>query len=470
MPKFRVKIAENDFELLQRLVFADLPKEAGAFALAGVAVGHDRTDIIVRRALEVPKEHFTTQHEHRLEIAPQAINGLVALCERNGLGAILCHSHPADIPYSLSDDYGEKRVFDVLRKFIPARAPTASLLFYPGGVRGRVWVPDQNEAVPIKEVVVVGRRCQIFAEGGQEDAEDVSGVFDRQVRVFGVAGQRTIARTKVAVVGVGGTGSPTAEQLVRLGVRDLVLIDPDHFDPSNLTRVYGTFPSGLGETWWHFRKQIPLKVELVAKHLRRIRPKATIAAVPSNVVQRDAAQHILDRDIVFLCMDDHWGRSIVNQIAYQYFIPTVNMGVRIAAKEGQISGGAGSIDVLRPDNPCLWCSQFLGADRIAAESMPRKERVSLEREGYVENIDTPAPSVVSMTTALSGIAVSLFLQLVTDFMGPGGNIARLNYDIMDSTVRRGRATIPRECLCKKVRGCGDLKALPTLFDLSYLKE
>jgi hypothetical protein len=94
--------------------------------------------------------------------------------------------------------------------------------------------------------------------------------------------------------------------------------------------------------------------------------------------------------------------------------------------------------------------------------MPRHDRLALEREGYVEGVDETAPSVVSMTTTISGTAVTLFLQLVTNFMGSGGDIARLNLNMMDGTVRRGRATVMSECICKKALGFGDMKALPVL--------
>ncbi len=138
--KFRLKISERDFEELQRLVFVDLPKEAAAFALVGAARHGAGTDIIVRRPIPIPTEHFTLQHEFRIELSTAAIDGLIALCEKNRLGALLAHSHPEDIPYSKSDDHGETQVFRTLRQFIPPEAPTASLLFYRGGVRGRVWL------------------------------------------------------------------------------------------------------------------------------------------------------------------------------------------------------------------------------------------------------------------------------------------------------------------------------------------
>jgi len=41
----------------------------------------------------------------------------------------------------------------------------------------------------------------------------------------------------VGVVGCSGTGSPVIEQLVRLGVKRLILIDPDIVEAKNLNRI-----------------------------------------------------------------------------------------------------------------------------------------------------------------------------------------------------------------------------------------
>ncbi len=467
---YRLKIAQEDFEELQRLVLADLPMEAGAFALAGIARRQDGLDVIARRPIAVPHQHFQVQHAYRLEISSQAVNGLVGLCEKNGLGAILCHSHPDDSPYSPSDDFGEMRVFEVLRQFMPAEAPAASLLFYPGGVRGRIWLPRSQQPVPFTEIIVVGRHLRRlrFGDVSSSETAGVDAIYDRQVRAFGGDGQALIRGTKVGIVGVGGTGSPTAEQLARLGVCNLVLIDPDEFEPANITRVYGTFAANMPRGWQRLFRRPLLKVKLVERHLRRINPTIKVEVLAKNVVVRDAAAKLLDRDVIFLCTDDHWGRALVNRIAYQYFIPTVNLGVRIGSENGKVTGAVGTIDVLRPDMPCLWCSQFLRAERIAAESMPRRDRSVLAAQGYVEELENRAPSVVSITSAVSGIAVSLFVQLVTDFMGPPGAIARLNYSVMEASVRRGTATIRDRCVCKQVRGFGDLRSLPTVDDLSFL--
>ncbi len=454
----RLKIVDADYQRLQTLLLASLPREAGAFALAGVHSHGSSKDVLVRRVLEVPTDLFTLQLEYRLEISSRAVNGVASLCQANGLGVVVCHSHPRESPYSASDDSGERRLFEALEPFMPSGAPMASLLFWPGGTVGRLWLPDKKRFLPVDEVYVIGRTIRRIT--GHDHEEVGSETYDRQVRAFGAAGQARVGGSRVAVVGVGGTGSATAEQIARLGVRDIVVIDHDAFSPSNVTRMYGTFVS----RWPAVRRwrRPAAKVDLIARHLRRIQPGIQVTPVRSNVVLRDAAEHLMDRDIIFLCTDDHWGRAIVNELAYQYLVPTINVGSGIRSEAGIISGASGSVDVIRPGTACLWCSQFLSAARIAAEALPRHERLARKDEGYVEDIDSPTPSVVSINTTLSGLSVTLFLQMMTDFAGTRGAVSRLRYDVLEFTVRRGTVSIQAGCVCQQRKGYGDLRALSTV--------
>lgn len=460
--KYRIKISQCDFEELRRITLSDHPREGAAFALAGIAIQKNLLDVIVRRPISIPKRLFAFQEEYHLKLSSQAINGLISLCEQNKLGAVICHSHYSDIPYSPSDDHGEKRIIDVLRKYIPNDAPTASLVFYPEGVRGRIWLPGISRPVPISEIKVIGSaiRTIVLEASSQKQSLDKE-LYDRQILAFGKTGQALIGSAKVGIVGLGGTGSPTAEQLVRLGVRDLVLIDKDRFEKSNLTRVYGTFASDLASKARRM-KALPYKVELVGKHLKNINPGISLRVINEDVVTCHAISALLDRDIIFLCTDNHWSRAVVNEVAYQYFIPTINMGVRIDAPKGSITGASGAIDILRPDLPCLWCRGSVRAERITIESTPIAERNSLIREGYAENVEINTPSVISLTTTVSSLSVTAFLQLITGFMGEFGKIQRLNYNILTGEVRRGITQVSDKCICKKIRGYGDLRKLNIL--------
>lgn len=462
MRNYRLKITSEDFKELRRLVLADMPREAGAFALAGISVHNNQVDVLVRRPIPVPSQMMVVQNEYHLEVAPRAINGLISLCESNKLGAVICHSHPTGLKYSPSDDYGENRIADTLRQFIPAEAPIASLLFTPNEVTGRIWFAEKPNPVMLDEIIVVGHYIRHIEMNKKTADKGRIDLYDRQVRALGKTGQIAISQAKVGIIGIGGTGSPIAEQLVRLGVLDIVLIDPDIFSSTNLTRVYGTSFMSVRKS----RFLSVYKVNLISRHLKKINPKVRIQAISKNVVLGHVSRALLDRDILFLCTDEHWGRSIVNQIAYQYLIPAINLGVRIASNDGIISSAVGVIDVLRPGKSCLWCKQFLRAERIAVESLPSGDRQNLRREGYVEDIDTPTPSVISFTSSVASTAVSIFIHTFTNFMGERGDISRLSFDFLTGLSSRGTTPIDTGCICQKVKGLGDLFPLPTITHLS----
>lgn len=59
------------------------------------------------------------------------------------------------------------------------------------------------------------------------------------------AGQSQLATIRVAIAGLGKTGSHIAQQLAYVGIPDFVLIDPDAVDLTNLNRLVGAVPADL---------------------------------------------------------------------------------------------------------------------------------------------------------------------------------------------------------------------------------
>lgn len=459
MEKFRLKITRDDLNVLKQYAFADYPIEAAAFALAGMASYSNQVDVLVRRVIKIPQEMFPVANEFHLEVSPKAINGIISLCESNKLGVIICHSHPKGLIYSPSDDYGENRLVNTIRQFIPNDAPIASLLLTPEDITGRIWLPGEKKSTTFEEIIIVGEYIERkkTIDNRFSNNSDLE-IFDRQIRAFSTEGQKLISQAKVGIIGVGGTGSPIAEQLCRLGVADFMLIDPDRISPSNITRVYGTSYPSIRKS----SKPLDFKVNIIAEHLKNIRPYIDVKVFNQNVVKTEICSSLIDRDILFLCTDEHWGRSIVNQLCYQYLIPTINLGVRITSDAGKITNAIGVLDVLRPGKPCLWCKQFLRSERISAESMPNNYYAGLKHEGYVEDINIPEPSVISFTSSVASTATSIFIQFMTNFMGPTGNISRISWDFLTGLTTRGTTNIINDCVCQHVKGYGDLKTLPTL--------
>src|SRR5207253_3534936 len=53
---------------------------------------------------------------------------------------------------------------------------------------------------------------------------------------IGAAGQQQLRDSRVAIVGCGATGSAAAALLARAGIGEIVIIDRDYVEPSNLQR------------------------------------------------------------------------------------------------------------------------------------------------------------------------------------------------------------------------------------------
>lgn len=447
----RIKMPESVFYAIRKHVFAQAPKEAGCFALAGLSTVNSARTALLRRAVPVPLEDFVIQEQYRLEVSSQATAGLISLCQANNLLPVVCHSHPGEIPYSSTDDFGERRLAKTFADFVKGDVVLVSLLFCPKSTHGRIWLRGDPRPKIATRIDVVGttvmREQDPERDGLLSDAE----LVNRQILAFGEPGQHAVATTKVGIVGLGGTGSATAEQLARLGVRDFVLVDHDTLSKSNVSRVYGSRPSDIGKDG-----SGPPKVEIAKRNIADINPGARVVCVAKGVHEDGVQQALLDRDVLFMCTDEHRGRAIVNDLCYRYLIPGINMGVSIRSRDGAISAAGGGVDLVLPDGPCLWCAAFLNSARIRAESMPAEEREQLEQERYVEGLDTPAPMVVSATSLVASQAVTEFLRMTARFGKSDQGPERLRWNMLDGTVGRCRSTITTGCLCRKLLGRGDL--------------
>jgi molybdopterin/thiamine biosynthesis adenylyltransferase len=77
-------------------------------------------------------------------------------------------------------------------------------------------------------------------EGFEPSRELVPGLDARQRDALGGVHDQ-LRHLSVGVVGCAGLGSPVAEQLVRMGVAEIVIVDPDVLDTeSNVRRVFGS--------------------------------------------------------------------------------------------------------------------------------------------------------------------------------------------------------------------------------------
>lgn len=447
-----VRITPGHLASLRRYLLQDRSVESAALATAGYFRTERGIHLAVRDVLIPGERDYNVRTARRLEISPLYFNRAIGAADADGITVIQMHTHPlggAALEYSPSDDYGESESSDTVRKCLYGR-PMGSLLFGPESMAGRVWTEDGG-VEPIGQLRVVGRRMAMrpLARNAGEDTVDTS-LYDRQIRAFGIAGQRILSGIRVGIAGVGGTGSSVAEQLARAGVKRFTLVDRDAFSASNLTRMYGTDAATPSRP----------KVEVVRENIGRIAPDAAVDAAAMDIVSQEALACLGECDVVFGCTDRQAPRSVLNELAYQYFVPVIDVGVGIDSRDGRMAGGTVRASIVAPSLPCLFCSGIISPDRILAESLDPADRRAREREGYVVGLgDEEAPSVVSLTTMAASYAVLLLKDMLFGITDPARSMLLVDVGTLETTFPASRARPGCVCAARTGRGgCMPLSA------------
>jgi molybdopterin/thiamine biosynthesis adenylyltransferase len=275
--------------------------------------------------------------------------------------------------------------------------------------------------------------------------------FDRQVRALGPDGQNVLRLLTVGVVGAGGLGSHVIQQLVHLGVGRIVVVDPDRVASSNLSRLVGASRFDV-----IFRRA---KTGVARRLARRVGGPTEIAEVRGSVTDEEPAHRLLQCDVIIGCTDNQWSRTVLNAIAYQYYVPVLDLGVELQ------TGGAmgGRITWLVPGAACLWCQRILSSERVRVEQLPPIAHADELARGYMQGIDEPAPSVVSINGVVASLAVTELLARSTGFAGSEARPNVLMYRISDGVVRRSLVKSDPVCpTCSTAgqAGLGDLGTAP----------
>jgi molybdopterin/thiamine biosynthesis adenylyltransferase len=163
--------------------------------------------------------------------------------------------------------------------------------------------------------------------------------YSRQVALkeLGVKGQRKLAKSKVAVVGIGGLGTVSSLYLALAGVGYLRLIDQDTVETPNLHRQILYSLDDL-----HYPK-----AEVAAERLEKLNPLLKAEPVSENVNAGNVEKLLAGVDVVVDGLDNMFTRYLLNHTCIKLGVPYV-FGAAIGI-EGNLSVFA------PPETGCLEC-------------------------------------------------------------------------------------------------------------------
>jgi hypothetical protein len=414
------------------------PRESAA-VLSCQLVRNDEELTLLARTLAWPSEdQYVTREAHGLELRSPGWVPPFRAAAASGDLALFVHTHPGGQPrFSSYDD----TVDDQLRaasQNLDMPGPYGALL-----VAGD---PDQptfaarlyldSGLVEITRIRIVDDRLTIEPAHTSETTptiDDPDETFDRQIRLFGSGGQTLLRDLHVGVVGAGGTGSAVAEQLARLGVGRLTLIDDDVVTAPTPTRGYGIRVHDGGQP----------KAQVLATHLEGIGLRTDVRTVVAPLHQPDALASLAHSDLIFSCVDGHGARLILNRWAYAHLAPVLDLAVLVTT-EPTVSIDA-RVTWIGPSSACLLCRGRIDAALAYAENLDPKRRRELAGEGYVAAAETAQPAVVTLTSLIAATATT---ELLLRLFGIG--------DVQASEIllrphlhetRRNRATPRPGCFC-----------------------
>jgi molybdopterin/thiamine biosynthesis adenylyltransferase len=389
---------------------AAVPIETAGVLLAGVARQDNSVQLLAREVHWVPDDQYEIREGDRLRIRSGGYIRALARAEEIGAVAVWLHTHPGSWPVnSVYDDHVDAELAEVFT-IRTGQSFYASLVLAPSSATsfsfsGRLY--GEQQVTPVSAAWVVGSRFRLITAIDAPPSEQVPALFDRQVRAFGGDVQRVLAGLRVGVVGSGGTGSAVIEQLARLGVGDLLIVDPDELEDTNLTRVYGSSPTAVSQP----------KASVLAGHVKEIAPHIKLRAIVGRTTTLEVARALTGRDVIFGCTDDNAGRLVLSRLSTYYLVPVIDCGVLLSSEQGQLLGIDGRVTILSPGYPCLVCRRRVDLARAAAEQLQPQERQRRQDEGYAPELGRVEPAVVTYTTIVAGLAVAELLERLAGY-GP----------------------------------------------------
>ena len=261
---------------------------------------------------------------------------------------------------------------------------------------------------------------------GAEPADaDLERRFGGLRRLYGDAAYRRIRGAHVAIVGLGGVGSWTAEALARSGVAALTLVDLDHVAESNINRQVQALGSTLGMA----------KVEALRARIADIHPGCSVAGVEEFVDEQNwPALLARPAAVVVDACDDVRAKAVVAAWALASGTPVVCVGAA-GGKRAAERVEAGDLAEVTHDPMLAALRQRLRKWHGAPRGGPLGVPCVFSREPVAAPFDAAAAcdvdgslnchgygSSVAVTAAFGMVAAARALDLVVD---PGAGARHL---------------------------------------------
>lgn len=450
IPRNTLRLTGEQHLALKHHLFPGDGNEAVALVLCGRFQNPGGHTLCANKILLVPHDICRERTPASVIWPTEVGRALYEQAADKHMAILKVHSHPEGYDqFSATDDKSDSALFASLHNWTEDDLPHASAVMLPDGTMfGRLANRDGSFAA-LSKTAIAGDDIRIFATGGDLVVDDAQ---LRTLQTFGEGTTHLLRKLKIGVVGCSGTGSWVIEQLARLGVGELVLMDPDTIERKNLNRIINSREADA-------LAKRP-KVEALSDVIKLHGTGTVVTALNTSSFTEEAARKLADCDVLFGCMDLVEGRDRLNRIASFYSIPYFDLGVRLDADgKGGISNVCGVVNYLLPGGSSLLSRGCYSAETLRVQSLRRTNPSQYEselKEGYIKGAKVESPAVVSVNGFCATMAVNELLARLHPFRGtPNAEARRQQFDLKNSFWVQLDDTGPCPILAKHC-GRGDM--------------
>ena len=445
----KLRISAQGYFEMQSLTFTsfiegvDFPHENGCLLLAGLNNHIRCPSLLVREVLAPEKGDLKEQEHGAITFSNRYLRRALLRVRELGLaGFLTVHTHPGcdtRVGFSPYDDSNDPELMANLYELQPTGL-FGSLVLGACAMKGRLWLPHEEEPVALDEIVIVGERLECLPLNGRlEDTSPTpSEIFDRSLALTGSGALARLSRMRVAVVGASGTGSLTMELLLRAGVGEIVVFEFDVIKDHNLNRI---LYARRCDAAVNVGKSTRLKEALNETEL----PTEITIIEEGNITNEKVALELRGCDFIFGCVDNQaWPRLVMSEVAYQYLIPFIDLGTEIGIDDLGVQSLDSRVSYAAPGRACLLCSGIVSEERVRIEGLGANEKVRVLLMGYTKDVRLDAPAVMDLNMRAASYAMLVLRHLLQPFLDTPLP-THIKEGLTNYSIKRIRMTAREDC-------------------------
>lgn len=449
---YSLSMTNEQHSTLKNYLIAPCGSEKVAWVLCSKASNNGRMRFMVKSIHPLTHDSYVNSSPTSVTWKTVCIIDLLDDAEKNDFALVKFHSHPKGADeFSSIDDKSDREILEVVNDWMEKPSNVLSCIMTPDGkIVGRK--VDINKFEYLSHIMNVGydlRFCERWDNLVPEFAQ-------RNAQAFGEETFRIFSNLRVGVAGCSGTGSQVIEQLVRLGVSELVLVDFDEVEEKNLNRITNLSMRDANNQ--------RIKVEALKERIEALGLGTKITIVSKRLQTKEAVKTLSVCDVVFGCLDTKGGRHTLNRLSSYYTIPYFDVGVRLDANgKGGIDGIHATVHYLQPGSKSLIHRGVYDMEDIRAENkrLEDPEGYVEERElGYVKGVNVDRPAVIPINAIAASFAVMDLLARIHDYRTLGNhNIDKILISISGEILAYEEVHNCDKDIFSQVVGRGDVKPL-----------